>query len=129
MIVVDTSALMAVLLGEPEADACAALLAAAPVLLMSAGTMAEALIVAQRRGIGDDMERLIDDLGFEIVPLTPDSARRVSQAYGRWGKGAHVARLNMGDCFACELATSRDLPLLYIGNDFARTDLMPALPR
>jgi ribonuclease VapC len=99
MIAVDTSALMAILLNEPEADACMAALATADPVLISAGTLAEALIVAARRGIGEAMTRLIDGFGFEVVPVTATSARRIAHAYERWGKGMHVAALNFGDLF------------------------------
>jgi ribonuclease VapC len=127
MIAVDTSALMAIVLDEPEADACIEVLASEDDLLISAGTMAEALIVAARRNIGEEMARLIDGLGFEIVTVTPASARRIAQAYGRWGKGAHPAALNFGDCFAYEIAKERGCGLLYVGEDFARTDVQGAL--
>jgi ribonuclease VapC len=123
MIVVDTSALMAILLNEPEADACIAALEAEDGLLMSAGTMAEALIVAARRNVGEEMERLIDGLGFEIVAVTPASARRVAQAYESWGKGGRPATLNFGDCFAYEVAKAHGHHLLYVGGNFARTDI------
>jgi len=123
MIVVDTSALMAMLLGEPDADACAAALETTDSLLISAGTMAEALIVAARRNVGTEMTRLIDGLGFETVSVTPAAARRTALAYERWGKGIHPAALNFGDCFAYALAQERGCPLLYIGEDFTRTDI------
>jgi len=123
MIAVDTSALMGILLDEPEAEACVDLLAADPDLLISAGTVAEALIVAGRRNIGAEMTSLIDGLGFEIVPVTGAAARRVEQAYRRWGKGIHPAALNFGDCFAYALAKERNCHLLCLGNDFSRTDL------
>ncbi|HEY1965769.1 MAG TPA: type II toxin-antitoxin system VapC family toxin [Acidobacteriaceae bacterium] len=127
MIAVDTSALMAILLNEPEADACEAALEASTRLIVSAGTVAEALIVAGRRNVGDEMSRLIDGLGFEIISVTPAAARRVYLAYARWGKGIHPAALNFGDCFAYETAKEYDCPLLYVGQDFSQTDLEPAL--
>jgi ribonuclease VapC len=123
MIAVDTSALMAIVLNEPEADACAAALEAEDNLLISAGTLAEALIVAARRNVREVMERLIDGLGFEIASVTPASARRVAQAYERWGRGVHRAALNFGDCFAYEIAMEHGCPLLYVGEDFVRTDV------
>lgn len=120
---VDTSALMAILLGEPEADDCIAALAQGGDLLLSAGTMAEALIVAERRNVGAEMARLIDELGFEIVPLTAAAARRSASAYATWGKGQHAAALNFGDCFAYDLAKERGCPLLFVGRDFGQTDV------
>lgn len=127
MIAVDTSALMAILLDEPQAEAFAAALAAENEILISAGTVAEALIVSAMRNVSEEMARLIDGLGFDIVDVTPASARRVAAAYVRWGKGIHRAALNFGDCFAYEVAKQHDCPLLYIGNDFARTDIRSAL--
>src|SRR5476651_1143257 len=100
MIVVDTSALMAIVLNEPEADACVTVLAADDDLLISAGTVAEALIVSARRNVGGEMARLIDGLGFEVVSVTPASARRMARAYATWGSGVHPAARNFGDCFA-----------------------------
>ena len=127
MIAVDTSALMAILLDEPQAEECVAALAAENEILISAGTVAEALIVSAMRNVGEEMARLIDGLGFDIIDVTPASARRVAAAYARWGKGIHRAALNFGDCFAYEVAAQHDCPLLYVGSDFARTDIRSAL--
>lgn len=123
MIVVDTSALMAILLDEAEADRCADILEAEDRILMSSGTLAEALIVASRRGRRSEMDRLVAELGFEIVGVSAASARHVVQAYELWGKGIHPAGLNFGDCFAYALAKERGCRLLYVGEDFSRTDL------
>lgn len=123
MIAVDTSALMAIVLNEPEADACIAALASEDDLLISAGTVAEALIVSTRRNVGEELASLIDGLGFEIVTVTPASARRIAQAYERWGKGVNPAALNFGDCFAYEVAKEHGCRLLYVGKDFAQTDV------
>ena len=98
-----------------------------PDLLISAGTVAEALIVAARRNLVEEMNRLIDGLGFDIVSVTPASARRIAAAYARWGRGAHPAGLNFGDCFSYEVAKERSCPLLYVGEDFAKTDLESAV--
>ncbi len=100
MIAVDTSALMAIVLNEPQADICMAVIEQADGLLISAGTVAEALIVAERRNIGDEIAALISGVGFEIVSVTAASARAIADAYSRWGKGVHPAALNFGDCFA-----------------------------
>ena len=127
MIVVDTSALMAILLNEPEADACVSALETEADLLMTAGTLAEALIVAARRNVGEEMERLIDGLGFEFAAVTPASARRVAQAYQQWGKGIYSAALNFGDCFSYEAAKQHGHRLLYVGRDFAQTDVEAVL--
>ena len=127
-IVLDTSALMAVLLGEPEGEACAAVLGTNAKLLISAGTLAEALVVAGNRKIGAEMATLVDKGGVEVVPMTASTAMRVAEAYALWGKGNHPAGLNLGDCFAYALAKEVGCPLLYVGRDFARTDLRTAKP-
>ncbi len=80
MIAVDTSALMAILLGEPEADACIAILEAEDNVLISAGTLAEALIVAERRAVGHELRRLVEGLAVEVIALTPAGAGRVADA-------------------------------------------------
>ncbi len=127
MIAVDTSALMAIVLDEPQAEACMAALEPEDEILISAGTVAEALIVSARRSVREEMASLIDGLGFDIVNLTPAAARRVADAYDRWGKGVHPAALNFGDCFAYEVAKENNCPLLFVGGDFARTDIAAAL--
>jgi len=126
VIAVDTSALMAILLNEPAGEACRAVLAGESHVLISAGTLAEALIVAGRRNIDTEMAALVDALGFEIVAVTAASARRIGEAYTRWGKGAHSAGLNFGDCFAYETAREHACALLFVGEDFARTDVAAA---
>jgi ribonuclease VapC len=123
MIAVDTSALMAIVLNESSADACSAAIEAADGLLISAGTITEALIVSARRNVGEEMAVLIEGLGFDVTTVTAASARRIAQAYERWGKGVHPASLNFGDCFAYEAAKENACPLLYIGDDFAKTDV------
>ena len=94
-----------------------------PTAVISAGTVAEALIVAERRNVGAEMVRLIDGLGFEIVPVMYASARRTAEAYAARGKGIHPAALNFGDCFAYEVAKERGCRLLYVGDDFGKTDV------
>ncbi len=126
MIAVDTSALMAIVLNEPAAGACISALEAEDELVISAGTVAEALIVAARRNVREEMEQLIAGLGFEIASVTAAAAQRVAMAYQSWGKGVHPAALNFGDCFAYELAKQHDCPLLHVGDDFSRTDIRKA---
>jgi ribonuclease VapC len=127
MIAVDTSALMAIALNEKEADACISALEAEDNILISAGTVAEALIVAARRNVGEEMASLIDGLGFDIVAVTPASARRIALAYAQWGKGINRAALNFGDCFAYAVAKENSCGLLYVGDDFSRTDIASVL--
>jgi ribonuclease VapC len=127
MIAVDTSALMAIAFGEKEADACIRVLETESEVVISAGTVAEALIVAARRNVAEEVTRLIDGLGFEVVSVTPASARRIAAVYQRWGSGTRPAGLNFGDCFSYEIAKERACPLLYVGDDFSKTDLESAL--
>ena len=127
MTAVDTLTLMAIVLGEPEANSCIASLAPEDNILISAGTMAEALIVSARRKISEEISSPIDGLGLEIVTLTPAAARRIRHAYERWGKGLHPAGLNFGDCFAYEVAKEHSCRLIYVGNDFSKTDVESVL--
>ena len=127
MIAVDTSALMAIVLGEPGGSACIATLEIEPEILISAGTVAEALIVSARRNVKEEVRQIIEGLGFEVITVSFASARRVAQAYEQWGKGVNAAGLNFGDCFAYEVAKAHDCPLLYVGTGFARTDIKSAL--
>lgn len=127
MVVVDTSALMAVLLLEARGTACAGCMADAERLAISAATFTEALIVAEARGVREELEALVTGLGFEVEKVTAQPARRAADAYGRFGKGHHAARLNFGDAFAFALAEELDWPLLYVGDDFAATGITPAL--
>lgn len=128
MIVVDTSALMAVALEEPAASACRDALDGAGQIFISSGTLTETLIIAARRNVRGSIHRMVEGLAFQIIDVTPASAQRAAEAYDRWGKGIHPAGLNMGDCFAYELAKTKGCPLLYIGDDFARTDIDSVLP-
>lgn len=127
MIVVDTSALMAILLNEPEASYLSDRLANSPRLLICAGTLAEALIVAQRRNLLDELMQMIEGLNFEVINLTHQSSKRVAQAYAQLGKGTHPAGLNFGDCFAYVLAKEHQCELLYVGQDFNKTDIITAV--
>lgn len=127
MIAVDTSALMAVILEEEKAPDCIAALETEAGLLISAVTVAESLIVADGRNVSTAMNKLLHGLGFEIVPVTNLSARRVLDIYKTWGKGNHRASLNFGDCFSYDAAKSNGCPLLYVGDDFRKTDIASVL--
>jgi ribonuclease VapC len=127
LIVIDTSALMALLLGEPDADEIAALLASEESLSISAGTLAEALIVAERRGLREDLAQLLEGLSVDVDEVGAAGAAAVAQAYSTWGKGVHPAGLNFGDCFAYATANTSGARLLFVGDDFAKTDVVPAL--
>lgn len=131
-VVVDTSALVAVLLGEPEREAFhRTLLANEPV--MSAVSVAEAWMVAQGRlgaGAVAEVDGFVADYRVEVVPVTADDLATVRQGildYGK-GRGAEPAVLNFGDVFAYAIAKRLGVPLLFKGDDFARTDVTPAAP-
>jgi ribonuclease VapC len=128
VIVIDTSALMAIVLDEPQAGPCMTAIQQNRDLAVSAGTLAETLVVAARRGVGPAMEQLIADLAMETVSVTAAGAQRVAAAYAKWGRGVHRAALNFGDCFAYALANEFGCHLLFVGNDFAGTDIPAAVP-
>lgn len=134
MLVVDTSALTAILLGEPQARALSECLAEAETRLMSAANYIELGTVLAGRGVVEaaqvsrDVDRILAVAGIEIVPVTADLARAALDARIRYGKGFKApAGLNFGDCFAYALAKTHDAPLLFVGDDFTRTDIVPAL--
>ncbi|MDZ7873676.1 MAG: type II toxin-antitoxin system VapC family toxin [Rhizobium sp.] len=128
MITVDTSALIAIVKNEPTAARCTAVLEIPNrPLLLSAGTLLELKIVALQKKCSDGLFRLITSLDFEIIDLTASRAELAAAAYQRFGKGMHPASLNFGDCFSYATAKEFDCPLLYIGDDFARTDVRSAL--
>ena len=126
MIVVDTSAIMAFLLEEDLSPAIKVCLAENE-LCMSAGTYSELLIVSSARGLLDKVNKLISEIEIEIVMLDGAGARAVQKAFADWGKGRHPASLNFGDCFAYALAKEKSMPLLFVGNDFSKTDVNSAL--
>jgi ribonuclease VapC len=128
LIVVDTSALIAIILNEDDAVLCRDVLRDCDDNLISAGTLAEAMIVASGRGIHDEMAELVSGNDLQVVDVTATTSRLVADAYRRWGKGFHPAALNFGDCFAYALAAERGCPLLYVDYVFARTDIRSALP-
>jgi ribonuclease VapC len=131
MIAIDTSALVAIVLGEPERDELLKRLKSVRRALVSTVSVVEArMVVYGRRGPAgvvhlDDLLRLP---GFEIVPVTADEMELAFRAFVAYGKGTgHPARLNFGDVFAYALARSREVPLLFKGDDFSETDLASAL--
>lgn len=125
-IAVGASVLTAFLPDEPEAAACAEALDTGGRIVISAATVADVSMGAERRGIGTETAGLVDGFQLEIATVSRVVARRVAGACARWGKGVHPAGLNFGDCFACEVAWTRGCPLLHVGADFARTDIAGA---
>lgn len=130
--IVDSSALLAILRAEPEAQACASTIAAAPVRRISAANYVETAIVidASRDPIASRrFDDLVRDAGLSIQPVSEQQAYIAREAYRDFGKDSgHPAQLNFGDCFAYALAKTTGEPLLFKGRDFARTDVTPALP-
>ncbi|TRL39690.1 type II toxin-antitoxin system VapC family toxin [Rhizobium straminoryzae] len=127
MIVVDTSALIAILKTEDQAAACEAALNRATTCLISAATLTEALIVSARRRFDAEMKELLSLFSPEVIDVTTARAEQAADAYRRFGKNFHPASLNFGDCFAYATAREFGCPLPYIGEDFAQTDLVSAL--
>jgi len=130
IIVADTSSLMALALDELEAPDIRRAIDEAGQILISAATLVEFYIAAM--GKGDDVyaraQDLIRELPIAIVPLDAEQAEIARLAYEQYGKGRrHPAQLNFGDTFAYALAMARGLPLLFKGNDFARTDVAVVL--
>lgn len=130
--IIDTSAIMAILLNEPEREPFTKAIGRAPRRLFSAGSWVE-LAAVLTRGPGRVLDpayvsRLIQSLGFEIVPVTVEQAAVGHAAYREYGLGtAHPAHLNFGDCFAYALAKATGEPLLFKGDDFSETDIVSAL--
>jgi ribonuclease VapC len=124
--IIDTSALLAILFDEPDGPALLRQIAEAPIRLMSSANAVEAWIVADRHANpakGPALDALLETLGIDIVPVTVQHARLARTAYHTYGKGRHPAGLNFGDCFAYALAKATGLPLLFKGDDFGQTDV------
>ena len=124
--VIDTSAIAAIALDEPDAAELELQIADDPVRLISAATVLEATIVLETR-LGEAGGRELDlwllKIGAEIVPVDAEQSDAARRAWRRYGKGRHAAALNYGDCFSYALALTRGEPLLFKGEDFARTDV------
>jgi ribonuclease VapC len=128
--VIDTSAIIAIILEEPDGDAFLQRIVDDPVRMMSAGTLLEAGIVADNnpnRRKGPALDALLSTLGVRVEPVTEEQARLAREAYRRFGKGNHRAALYFGDCFAYALSKLSGEPLLSKGTDFAATDVTPCL--
>jgi ribonuclease VapC len=124
--VIDTSALVAVLLGEPEAHAIAKVMAADPRRLLSAFTAFEAAAVmeAKKGGSGGrELDLLVYKVGMDIVPMDAGQAELARDAWRRYGKGRHPAGLDLGDCCAYALSRFTGEQLLFKGDDFPKTDV------
>lgn len=129
MIVADSSAIIAIAMGEPEAAYFQRLLADASDCICSPVTFTECVMVLIGKRAATplrDVEALFDDLKVGRTALDIEQGRLASEAFLRFGKGRHPARLNLGDCFSYALAKSLNAPLLYKGNDFIHTDIVSA---
>lgn len=130
MIVVDTSALAAVVFGEPDATQLSSVMAAhSGDVHVSAATLVECAILVEARQGPDasrDLDLLLDALRATVVPLDSDQSRIAIAAWQRFGKGRHPASLNLGDCYSYALAAHLGAPLLYKGDDFSQTDIARA---
>lgn len=129
--IVDTSAVVAIMLGESGADTLNEALVRSSTSRMSAATYVELCAVTHRRDrpeITRNVDRLLLAYGIRIEPFDEAQARVAAQAYRDYGRGSgHPARLNLGDTYSYALASVADEPLLFVGEDFAHTDIRPAV--
>jgi ribonuclease VapC len=124
--VIDTSAIIAVLLGEANAASIAqAIEAGSPRLLSAANLLETSMVIESRKGEagGRELDLLLYRAAIEVVAVDQDQAETARLAWRRFGKGRHPPGLNYGDCFAYALAKTRRLPLLFQGDDFSQTDI------
>jgi ribonuclease VapC len=129
-VILDTSAIMAILRREPERDAFTVALSGAARPAISAATLVELMLVSETRAgpsVRPEVDLLLARSAVEVVPVTAEHAALAAEGWRRYGKGRHPAGLNLGDCFAYALARQRDQPLLFKGGDFAQTDVKAAL--
>ena len=123
--ILDTSALLAVLFDEPDADYFERAVASATTCRMSVANHLEAAMVIESRmgdGGGRQLDNFVEAAEIELVPVTPEQGQAARLAWRRYGKGNHPAALNFGDCFAYALAETTGEPLLFKGEDFTLTD-------
>ena len=124
--VIDTSAIVAILQNEPEQDAFIEAIESADICLVSAASFIEAsIVILTRYGMDGihDLDLFMAKAGIEISSVDSDQANIARRAFRDFGRGRHPAELNFGDCFSYALAKSLDLPLLFKGSDFSKTDI------
>ncbi|MST50288.1 type II toxin-antitoxin system VapC family toxin [Mobiluncus porci] len=128
--IVDTSALICVLMNEEEADSFARKMSESSIVMISAATVAEFLQVAQRKYSANNYEKarrdawgLLDEFGIEVLPFDSETAKHAGKAFARYGKGNHPAKLNFGDCLTYAAVKQCGEPLLFKGSDFDKTDI------
>jgi len=129
-VIADSSAILAVVFGEPNFEIFAKAIDQAEACKISAATYVEVMMVAESRGSDRAVrhaELLIRDGGIAIEPVTAEHAFLAVRGFSIYGKGRHQAGLNFGDCFSYALAKALDEPLLFKGEDFRMTDVVPAI--
>ncbi len=129
--VIGTSAIVAIALNESDAPEIEARIADDPIRLISAATVLEAAMVLETRlgeAGGREFDLWLVKIGAEVVPVDAEQSDTARRAWRRFGRGRHAAALSFGDCFAYALASTRGEPLLFKGEDFARTDVTAVLP-
>lgn len=124
--IIDSSAICAILFGEADTEVYEDAIAAADIRRISAGTLLETAIVVESRSGplgGDNLDAFLERAAIEVMPVTDQQVTAARRAWRRFGKGNHPAGLNLGDCFTYALAETMREPLLYKGGDFSRTDI------
>ena len=127
--IIDTSAILSILLREPDAERFARAITAASSRRISAATLLETTIVLESRSgpaSAHELDAFLTRAQIGLEPVTPEQAQTARQAWRRFGKGNHPAGLNFGDCFAYALAQATREPLLFKGGDFELTDILAA---
>ncbi len=127
--IIDSSAVLAVLFGEADAETYEKAIATASPCRMSVANVLEASIVVESRGgaaAGHELDVFLERAGIALIPVTIEHLEAARRAWRRFGKGNHPAALNFGDCFAYALAKVNNEPLLFKGDDFTRTDVEAA---
>lgn len=130
MLLIETSALIAIVFQEPGYADLLRAISQEEHVIVSAANLAEALVVLERRSgteTAHDLEVLINHFGMNVVPFDVQQAREAHRAFQLYGKGRHPAALNFGDCLSYAAAKVTGSSLLYVGDDFARTDINEAL--
>jgi ribonuclease VapC len=128
--VIDASALVALLQDEPEADEFRMAIHGHSIRLVSAATVVEASIVLEGRFgeiAGRELDLFLSKVAIEVVPVDAEQIAEARRAWRRFGRGRHAAALNFGDLFAYALSRTTGEPLLFKGDDFARTDVARVL--
>jgi ribonuclease VapC len=127
--VVDTSALFAILVGEDERDQFEDLILRSPTAVISVVSIVETVIALTRKQLNigaSDIDDVLSTLGIAVRPVDVNQGLLARQAFLQYGRGRHPARLNFGDCFPYALTKARGDTLLFKGEDFSKTDLIPA---